>query len=26
VGFGYPLREETRNLFEEFGFREEMLR
>ena len=26
VGFGYPLREESRNLFEEFGFREEMLR
>lgn len=26
VGFGYPLREETRELFEEFGFREEMLR
>jgi Flp pilus assembly CpaF family ATPase len=26
VGFGYPLREETRNLFEEFGFHEEMLR
>jgi Flp pilus assembly CpaF family ATPase len=26
VGFGYPLRGETRNLFEEFGFREEMLR
>ena len=26
VGFGYPLREETRDLFEEFGFREEMLR
>lgn len=26
VSFGYPLREETRNLFEEFGFREEMLR
>ena len=26
VGIGYPLREETRELFEEFGFREEMLR
>jgi len=26
VGFGYPLREETRELFEENGFREEMLR
>lgn len=26
VGFGYPLREETRDLFEENGFREEMLR
>ena len=26
VGIGYPLREETRNLFEEFGFHEEMLR
>jgi pilus assembly protein CpaF len=26
VGIGYPLREETRELFEEVGFREEMLR
>lgn len=26
VGIGYPLREETRELFEECGFREEMLR
>jgi len=26
VGFGYPLREETRELFEENGFCEEMLR
>jgi Flp pilus assembly CpaF family ATPase len=26
VGIGYPLREETRELFEEFGFHEEMLR
>lgn len=26
VGFGYPLREETRELFEEYGFSEEMLR
>ena len=26
VGTGYPLREETRELFEECGFREEMLR
>lgn len=26
VGFGYPLREETRDLFEENGFQEEMLR
>lgn len=26
VGMGYPLREETRELFEECGFREEMLR
>ena len=26
VGIGYPLREETRELFEEYGFREEMLR
>jgi pilus assembly protein CpaF len=26
VGFGYPLREETREMFEEVGFHEEMLR
>ena len=26
IGFGYPLREETRELFEECGFSEEMLR
>ena len=26
VGFGYPLREETRDLFEEFGFCEELWR
>jgi Flp pilus assembly CpaF family ATPase len=26
VGIGYPLREETRELFGEFGFHEEMLR
>ena len=26
IGMGYPLREDTRELLEEFGFREEMLR
>ncbi|MFM8815755.1 MAG: CpaF family protein [Actinomycetes bacterium] len=26
IGIGYPLREDTRELLEEFGFREEMLR